>query len=256
MYTSLQLHNFLTTVIRVKEYTYLMMYKQNMQLAIETYLNKRSSEFSTITSQFNSETAQGINKIIEKYTHLTNPTQPPNAIENEPEKGKIEIEAEKQFEALNPKPPENAKKRKHDNNLGPCVYLNRNNEQCCKKGFGLGENKKWFGKVLCSQHYNTCRIRCYYKGCSKFAHLCKEHDQNKPAAEKFDDKMIQAQKENDKEAELKRLNEEKEAELKRLNEEKEFIIDFNESEVNDEMSDFEDSDEDENEIPKAAGMFE
>ena len=55
------------------------------------------------------------------------------------------------------------------------------------------------------------------KGCSKFAHLCKDHDQNKPANEKFDDQMeiIQIKKK-----QKEQLEEQKQAELKQLEEEK------------------------------------
>tara|TARA_A100001015_G_scaffold312002_1_gene416317 strand:- start:666 stop:1490 length:825 start_codon:yes stop_codon:yes gene_type:complete len=248
---------------------------------INTYLSKRDAEFARMCTSFHKDTTLGIQKLFAEFSKEPSSEKETQNVEIEIEKGPIEQHAETEFNKLNNAPKKQDKKRKENEDIGTCVFVNRNNEMCGKKGKGLGENPKWHGKVLCCVHFNAARARCYHPKCNQFAHKCKEHDQSKAACEKFDDKMENTKKQKTDEpipeppiipvlppmipepviteesssenSQIKELEEEKQKQLKQLNEEKEqalekvrpeFHIEFDRAEMDDEMSDFENDDED------------
>ena len=261
---------------------------------IATYLNKRSAELTKFIQQYNDETNKTVIAMLSKQKapedQTTEETQPVSTTKKIENSGPLEKEAKELFEKMHPKVEE--KKRKRREKLGACVFMKRDGCECGKDATGYGENRKYKDKILCTVHYNQCRQRCWFVGCTKFAHLCKEHDQNKPAPEKVDENMANVHKkqntkevveevdsvtevvelEKEKAAELERLEKEKAAELERLEKEKaaelerlekerkkamvEFLNEPDDNDMN-EMSDpegDESDEEEESEVPSAAIM--
>ena len=250
-----------------------------MQTAIEHYTNSRNKELIKIVNDFNEATQFGIIRIMKTNTYDSESDHESAKKETlpQPEKGNIEKQAEKMFEKINPSTNNDEdKKRKRKDTIGKCVFIGRDGNQCCKNGTNHGECGKWKGKILCSLHFNSSRRRCHMKGCNKFAHLCKDHDQNKPANEKFDDQMEIAQTkkkqkdqlqdetlEEEKQAKLQQLEEEKQTEPEELKSilteepigEKPDDYDYNEeSEMSDYESDSDSGNENDNEFPKACNF--